>query len=87
MKLLRLDSGSISEVEVSVGTLPTNPDFSYTDGNLTRIDYSDSSYKILEYSLDGTLTRTEYYSGGTIYRKDYFYDVDGNLDYITEGFV
>ncbi len=66
------------------GPAETGPDFIYTSGVLTRIDYDSGNHKIFTYS-SGTLTRIDYIRPGTTtIRKDFFYDVNGLLDYINQ---
>lgn len=65
---------------------PTDPDFTYTDGVLTRIDYKGGEYKVLTYSGDA-LTQLDYISNGFTKRKVFTYGAGGELDYITESFV
>ena len=33
----------------------TDPEFTYTDGRVSRIDYASGAYKTFTYSVDGTL--------------------------------
>lgn len=51
----------------------TGPEFTYTGGVLTRIDYDDGSYKLLSYT-DDVLTRVDLVIfGGDTIRKDFVY--------------
>lgn len=70
---------------VSNGGTPSNPDFTYSGGNLIRVDYSDGSFKELTY-VSGNLTRVDFNSSGTIKRKDLIY-VSGILTEINESVV
>ena len=67
-------------------THPTGPDFTYTSGDLTRIDYDGGEYKLFTYT-SGVLTRVDYISNGLTKRKDFTYGGGGELDYITQSFV
>ena len=62
---------------------PSSPEFTYTDGVLTRIDYADASYKTFTYTA-GQLDQIDFVRGGTTYRKTFVRDVDGVLVAITE---
>lgn len=64
---------------------PKSPQFTYTAGVLTRIDYEDSSYKLLTYD-DGTLNRVDYVKDGATTRKEFVYDA-GVLIAIQESVV
>lgn len=72
--------------DIGFNTVESNPSFTYTDGLPTRIDYISGNHKILTYTT-GTLTRLDYFIGEDTYRKDYYYNLDGTLDYITESTI
>lgn len=57
------------------GSSPVGPEFTYTDGVLTRIDYDDGSYKTLTYS-SGRLSQIDFVSGGVTRRKTFNYSGD-----------
>jgi hypothetical protein len=59
----------------SGGSSPAGPEFTYTSGVLTRIDYDDSSYKTFTYT-SGKLTRIDFVQGATTTRKDFVYSGD-----------
>ncbi len=61
----------------------TDPVFTYTSGNLSRIDYASGNYKLFTYDLNGNLTQLDFIKSGTTYRKVMQYDVDFNLTDIT----
>lgn len=62
------------------------PDMTYSAGDLSQIDYDDGSQKILSYT-GGNLTRVDLIRDGWTLRKDLFYDVNDDLDYIDEYYV
>ena len=49
-----------------------NPEFSYTNGNLTRIDYDSGNYKTFEYA-DGALSILTYYTAEKVITKNFYY--------------
>ena len=57
------------------GSSPAGPEFTYTSGVLTRIDYDDGSYKTFTYT-SGKLTRIDFVDGATTIRKDFVYSGD-----------
>lgn len=57
----------------------TDPVFTYTSGNLIRIDYASGNYKLFTYDLVGNLTQLDFVKGGATYRKVMTYDLDFNL--------
>jgi hypothetical protein len=59
----------------SGGSSPAGPEFTYTSGVLTRIDYDDASYKTFTYS-SGRLSRIDFVQGSTTTRKDFVYSGD-----------
>lgn len=61
----------------------TNPTYTYTLGNLTRVDYTSGNYKLLTYDLNTNLTQVDFVKGAVTYRKVFTYDVDFNLTAIT----
>lgn len=52
---------------------PRSPQFTYSNGQLTRVDYEDGSFKELSYS-SGLLMRLDFTRDGVIERKDFVYD-------------
>ena len=57
--------------------------FTYSGGNLTRIDYDNGNYKTFVY-VDGTLTQTNFFRvGRTTITKDFTYNPDGTVNTIT----
>jgi hypothetical protein len=67
----------------SGGATESGPDFTYTTGQLTRIDYDSGAYKVFTYS-GATLTRVDYTTSSGTTRKDFTYNGDGTVDYITQ---
>lgn len=65
------------------GTAPSSPQFTYTSGVLSRIDYADGSYKVLAYS-SGRLTTVDFTQGAVTTRKTFVYDGNGVLTAINE---
>jgi hypothetical protein len=63
-------------------SVETNPVYTYTSGNLTRIDYASGNYKVFTYT-SGNLTRIDYVKGSSTFRKDFVYDLSDNLTQIT----
>lgn len=65
---------------------PTNPDFTYTSGLLTRVDYDHGEYKILAYNADDQLTSVTFYkhNGDVISTKTLTYNADGTLASVSE---
>lgn len=59
------------------------PAFTYSGGVVTRIDYDSGNYKLFTYS-GGVVTRIDYIRGATTIRKDFTYNLDGTLAYITQ---
>ena len=49
-----------------------NPVFSYTNGNLTRIDYESGNYKTFEYA-DEALSVLTYYTSEKVITKNFYY--------------
>jgi hypothetical protein len=49
-----------------------NPVFSYTSGNLTRIDYDSGNYKTFTYA-DGALSVLTYYTSEKVITKNFYY--------------
>jgi len=64
---------------------PVAPDMTFTNGDLTQIDYGSGEQKLFSYS-GGDLTRVDFLQDGTTLRKDLFY-IGGDLDYIDEYYV
>lgn len=82
--LQRKSSGLWENVpEASVTWRESGPAFTYTGGVLTRIDYDSGNYKLFTYG-GGVVTRIDYIRGATTIRKDFTYNLDGTLAYITQ---
>lgn len=64
----------------------TNPQFTYTSGLLTRVDYDHGEYKILAYNADDQLTTVTLYkhNGSVISTKTLTYNADGTLASVSE---
>lgn len=60
-----------------------SPQFSYTSGDLTRVDYSNGNYKLFSYT-NGNLTQMEYILAGRTINKVFSYNIDGNLESISQ---
>lgn len=60
----------------------TGPEFTYSAGELTQIDYDSGNYKLFSYS-SGALSRVDYIVGAITYRDDFTYNMDGTLAEIT----
>jgi len=54
---------------------PKGPAFTYTGDLLTRIDYDDASYKLLDYTGD-LLSQIDFVRGAVTYRKTFNYSGD-----------
>ena len=79
------DGSGVATINVTGGgeTL-TDPTFTYTGDNLTRIDYDDGSYKTFAY-VDGRLDELVFVpNGGTTVTKNFSYDAQGRLTSIVE---
>lgn len=63
---------------------PTNPQFTYTDGLLTRVDYDGNVYKTLSYNTDGQLTTVVFSQNGSTTTKTLTYNTDGTLASVTQ---
>ena len=68
-------------------THPIGPDFTYTLGVLTRIDYDGGEYKIFTYGGGGELTVVDYVSNGITKRKEFFYGLGGELSHINQTYI
>lgn len=82
--LQRKSSGlweNVSESDVTWREL--NPEFTYSAGILTRIDYDSGNYKLFTYSSN-KVTRIDYIRGERTIRKDFSYNLDGSLASITQ---
>lgn len=84
-ELLIEDGGELVLLDADLPALK-GPDMSYTAGDLTQIDYDDGSQKILSYT-NGNLTRVDLIRDGWTLRKDLYYDLNGDLDYIDPYYV
>jgi hypothetical protein len=69
-------------VDIKRLTRPSSPVFTYTAGTLTRIDYSDGSYKIFTYN-GSQLSQMDFSRAGTVIRKTFNYS-GGALASISE---
>ena len=65
------------------GAGETNPEFTYTAGLVTRIDYASGAHKIFAYTA-GVLTQLDYVVGAVTTRKTFTYNSDGTLAAITQ---
>lgn len=61
------------------------PSFTYTNGILSRVDYSDGSFKVLTY-LNNLLTQIDHVANGVTRRKIFNYS-DNKLISITDTLV
>lgn len=61
----------------------TSPAFTYTDGQVTRIDYASGAHKLFTYTA-GVLTQLDYVVGAVTTRKTFTYNPDGTLAAITQ---
>ena len=84
---------SLSSIELEVSPVYTTPDvklknpvFTYTNGMLARIDYDDDVSKIFNYS-NTQLVTLDINSGLLTTRKEFNYDINGNLLSIDESSV
>jgi len=62
---VHLDQEEPQEIVNGYPINASEPEFTYTDGLLTRVDYPSGFYKVLAYNVDGTLN-TITYSSGTV---------------------
>ena len=64
----------------------TNPEFTYTNGLLTRVDYNHGEYKTLAYNTDDQLITVTLFShnGNTLSTKTLTYNADGTLASVSE---
>ena len=64
----------------------TNPQFTYTSGLLTRVDYDHGEYKTLAYNANDQLTTVTLYkhNGSVISTKTLTYNADGTLASVSE---
>lgn len=69
--------------ESSITWRESGPAFTYVGGVVTRIDYDSGNYKLFTYS-GSVVTRIDYIRGATTIRKDFTYNLDGTLAYITQ---
>lgn len=73
-------------LKADLADLPTQeigPEFTYTNGVVTRIDYDSGNYRLFTYTL-GVLTQLDYVVGTTTIRKVFNYNLDGSLASITQ---
>jgi len=60
------------------------PEFTYTNGNLTRIDYNNSAYKTITYNSDDSINTVVLTDGSATTTKTFSYNSDGTLDEIIQ---
>jgi hypothetical protein len=66
---------------------PSSPVFTRTNNKLTRVDYSDSSYKLFNYYPNNVKLHTiDYYNNNKVYRRTFNY-VDGLLHDIQDTII
>lgn len=75
------DTAWISQSDIT--RRDSGPEFTYSNGDVTRIDYDSGNYKLFTY-LNGNVSRIDYVRGATTIRKDFIYNLDGSLASITE---
>lgn len=63
-----------------------SPSFTYTNGDLTRIDYASGNYKTFTYTA-GVLTTVVYTLAGRTVTKTFAYNPDGTLASVTQSEV
>jgi hypothetical protein len=63
-----------------------SPEFTYTTGVLTRVDYDSGNYKLFTYT-SGVLTQLDYVVGSVTTRKTFNYNLDGSLASITQTII
>lgn len=63
---------------------PLNPTYTYTDGELTRIDYADGQYKTFVYNAEGYIDTLVFYKTDTTLTRTFNYDAEGNLTSIDD---
>lgn len=73
--------------EIGAGGQPAvveiDPEFTYTAGLVTRIDYASGAHKLFTYTA-GVLTQLDYVVGAVTTRKTFTYNPDGSLASITQ---
>ncbi len=67
-----------------VYTRERNPVFTWTDGRISRIDYSSGAYKLLTYNPNDTLNTTSAVNPFFTLTKTLHYNVNGSISHITE---
>ena len=67
-----------------VYTKERNPVFTWTDGRVTRIDFSSGAYKLLTYNPNDTLNTTSAVNAFFTLTKTFHYNVNGTMSHITE---
>jgi len=65
-------------------TKERNPVFTWTDGRVTRIDFSSGAYKLLTYNPNDTLNTTSAVNAYFTLTKTFHYNVNGTISHITE---
>lgn len=76
---------SFAQLQLWLGVSnPTSPQFTYASGVLSRIDYSDGSFKVFTYGGNGQLSTIDYTVGSATTRKSFVYDTNGVLLSINE---
>jgi len=66
---------------------PIEPDFTYSGGVLSQIDYANGEQKIFSYNGGGQLEQLDFIADGVTLRKLFFYTGGGDLDYITQAYL
>jgi hypothetical protein len=66
---------------------PIEPNFTYSGGQLSQIDYSSGEQKVFSYNGGGQLEQLDFISDGWTLRKLFFYTGGGDLDYITQEYL
>jgi hypothetical protein len=66
---------------------PIEPDFTYSGGALSQIDYANGEQKIFSYNGGGQLEQLDFIADGVTLRKLFFYTGGGDLDYITQEYL
>lgn len=62
----------------------TNPQFTYTGGVLTRVDYDGNVFKTLSYNGNGQLDTVVFSKDGVTTTKTFAYNLDGTLQSVTQ---
>jgi len=66
----------------------SSPTFTWSpSGDLEAVSYAEGWTKVLEYDVDGNISRVDFTKDGVTYRRDLTYNVDGSLASITDSEV